>query len=105
MNFQSVSIPFQSRFRQFLCTDASYYPELPKGKSVSILTKIKTEKKFMTMPPGPIYDTQECELLIQLIDDPSDCSFMMGAMQHRTPSPNTQSRASVKFRAAMLVLS
>lgn len=40
-------------------TDASYYPELPKGKSVSILTKIKTEKKFMTMSPGPIYDTQK----------------------------------------------
>ena len=26
-------------------------------------------------------------------------------MQHRTPSPNTQSRASVKFRALILVLS
>ena len=26
-------------------------------------------------------------------------------MQHRTPSPNTQSRASVKFRAVILVLS
>ena len=26
-------------------------------------------------------------------------------MQHRTPSPNTQSKASVKFRAVILVLS
>ena len=64
MNFNPVSIPFQSRFRQFLCTDASYYPELPKGKSASVLTTIKTEKKFMTMPRGDTAlhaATSDCE--------------------------------------------
>ena len=42
-------------------TDASYYPKLARGKSMSILKRTKStfEQNFTTKVPGPIYNTHK----------------------------------------------